>query len=71
MGIAVAAYDGVETNELINAAEMALYAAKGSGKGRYRFYSSDLKKQARHRGEIESELREAIGKNQLRTFSSP
>lgn len=71
VGIAVAPYDGVETDELINAAEMALYAAKGSGKGKYRFYSSDLKKQAIHRGEIESELREAIGKNQLRMFYQP
>ncbi len=71
VGIAVAPYDGVETDELINAAEMALYAAKGSGKGKYRFYSSDLKKQAKHRGEIESELREAIGKNQLRMFYQP
>ena len=71
VGIAVAPYDGVETDELINAAEMALYAAKGSGKGKYRFYSSDLKKQAKHRGEIESELREAIGKDQLRMFYQP
>ncbi|RGP40427.1 Diguanylate cyclase [Altererythrobacter insulae] len=71
VGIAVAPYDGVETDELINAAEMALYAAKGSGKGKYRFYSSDLKTQARHRGEIENELREAIGKDELRMFYQP
>ena len=71
VGIAVAPYDGVETDELLNAAEMALYAAKGSGKGKYRFYSSDLKVQARRRGEIESELREAIGKDQLRMFYQP
>ena len=71
VGIAIAPYDGVETDELLNAAEMALYAAKGSGKGKYRFYSSDLKTQARHRGEIENELREAIGKKQLRMFYQP
>lgn len=71
VGIAVAPYDGIEADEVISAAEMALYAAKGSGHGHYRFYSSDLKAQARRRGEIENELREAVAKDQLRMFYQP
>ena len=71
MGIAIAPYDGVEASELIAAAEMALYAAKGSGKGTYRFYSSELKEQARRSGQIEADLREAVERGELHMFYQP
>ena len=71
MGIAVAPYDGVEAEELVAAAEMALYAAKGSGKGTYRFYSSELKEQARRNGQIEADLREAVERGELHMFYQP
>ena len=42
VGIAIAPYDGLDSEELVRSADLALYAAKGGGRGRYRFYSSDL-----------------------------
>ena len=63
VGIAVAPFDGIDTDELISAADLALYAAKGGGRGQYRFYSSELKDGARLRREIEEDLRDALAMN--------
>ena len=65
LGIAVAPYDGVDAEELVSAADLALYAAKGGGRGQYRFYSSDLKEGAKLRRLLEEDLRDALHKNEL------
>ena len=71
VGIAVAPYDGVETEELTKAADLALYAAKGGGRGQHRFYSRDLRDQASFRHQIEQDLRDAIAGDQLRMHYQP
>jgi diguanylate cyclase (GGDEF)-like protein/PAS domain S-box-containing protein len=71
IGIATAPYDGIEAQELIDAAELAMFSAKANGKGRYRFYSSDLKEQARTRGELEADLRGAVDRGELKVFYQP
>ena len=71
LGIAIAPYDGLDTEELVKAADLALYAAKGGGRGRYRFYSSDLKDGAKHRREVEEDLRDAIENEQLAMHFQP
>lgn len=71
VGIAVAPYDGVDADELVNSAELALYAAKAGGRSQYRFYSSELKDAARLRRQVEEELRDAIAGNQLRMEYQP
>src|SRR5690606_29187569 len=60
LGIAIAPYDGLEVDDLIKSADLALYAAKGGGRGQYRFYSNDLKDSADERREIEEDLRDAL-----------
>ncbi|MFV0643033.1 MAG: putative bifunctional diguanylate cyclase/phosphodiesterase [Sphingomonadaceae bacterium] len=65
VGVAIAPYDGVETEELVGASDLALYAAKSGGKGHFRFYSGDLKDGARLRHRIEEDLRDAIAQDQL------
>lgn len=65
VGIAIAPYDGFEADQLVRSADLALYAAKGGGRGQYRFYSSDLKDEAVERRVIEDDLRDALANNQL------
>ncbi|HVR91103.1 MAG TPA: EAL domain-containing protein [Novosphingobium sp.] len=65
IGIAIAPYDGINSEELIRSADLALYASKGGGRGQFRFYSSDLHSQAEQRRRLEEELRDALGKDQL------
>jgi diguanylate cyclase (GGDEF)-like protein/PAS domain S-box-containing protein len=71
VGIAVAPYDGVETEELVAAADLALYAAKGGGRGQHRFYSSDLKDSAKYQRQIEEDLRDALAHDQLEVHFQP
>lgn len=65
VGIAVSPFDGQTSEDLIRNADLALYAAKGSGRGRYRFYSSDLLQAAEDRRILEEDLRDALAQNQI------
>lgn len=71
VGIAVAPYDGITSEELVRGADLALYAAKGSGRGQFRFYSSELHEKARERNEIEEALRDALQNEELTLHYQP
>ena len=38
VGIAIAPHDGVTSDEIVRAADLALYAAKNGGRGQFRFF---------------------------------
>jgi diguanylate cyclase (GGDEF)-like protein/PAS domain S-box-containing protein len=71
VGVAVAPYDGLESDDLVRAADLALYAAKGGGRGQYRFYSNDLKDVAEERRQIEEDLRDALVNDQIQLHYQP
>jgi len=71
VGVAVSPYDGDGTDELVRNADLALYAAKGGGRGRFRFFSSELLKAAEDRRLLEEDLHDALDHGQLEVFYQP
>ena len=52
-------------------ADLALYAAKAAGKGCFRFFAPEMHEAARERQLMESDLRVALEKGQLRVVFQP
>jgi diguanylate cyclase (GGDEF)-like protein len=71
VGIAIAPYDGLETEELVRASDLALYSAKNGGRGQFRFYSADLKDEEEERQLLLDDLREALAAEQLELHYQP
>ncbi|WP_454886472.1 EAL domain-containing protein [Sphingomonas oryzagri] len=71
IGIAVAPHDGAAGEELIRNVDLALYAAKAGGRGRYRFFSGDLLHAATDRRLLEEDLRDALVKGQFDLLYQP
>lgn len=71
LGIAIAPQDGETSDDLIRNSDLALYAAKDGGRGRFHFYAQDLHAEAEARAQMEDELRDAIAKGDLQLFYQP
>lgn len=71
IGIAVSPPDERDGTSLIRNADLALYAAKGDGRGCVRFFSKDLLQAADDRRILEEDLRDALGKGQLQVHYQP
>ncbi|MEM6494130.1 MAG: sensor domain-containing diguanylate cyclase, partial [Pseudomonadota bacterium] len=65
VGIAIAPHDGVTRAQIVRSADLALYAAKNSGRGQYRFYTADLENEAIFRRRLSENLGEAVRDKQL------
>lgn len=71
IGIALCPDDGVDTVSLLRNADLAMYRAKESGRGRYAFYEEEMTQKAGERLRLETELREAIAGGQLQLYYQP
>lgn len=71
IGIALLPDDGVNAEELMQNADLALYHAKVSGRKQTCFYNRSMSRDLARRREIEAELRAAIQKGELSLFFQP
>jgi diguanylate cyclase (GGDEF)-like protein len=65
IGIAIAPEDGIEPDELLKNADLALYRAKADGRGTYRFFEPEMDAIIQARRSLESELRAALVEGQF------
>jgi diguanylate cyclase (GGDEF)-like protein len=71
VGIAVAPVDGTSKDILIRNADLALYASKSGGRGRFRFFSTELLTAADDKRILEEDLRDALQKGELQVAYQP
>jgi len=65
IGIAMAEHDDQSTEDLLRNADLAMYAVKGTGRGRSEFFAPEMHREVLARAEVERELRVAIDTRQL------
>jgi diguanylate cyclase (GGDEF)-like protein len=71
VGIAIASPGKAYASALIRDADLALYAAKAAGRGTYRFFAPEMHAVAAERQMLENDLRDALGKDQMRLVFQP
>lgn len=71
IGIAMAPMDGVDADQLLKKADMALYAAKNGGGGDHRFFALEMEEAAQERRALELDLREALASEQFHLHFQP
>jgi diguanylate cyclase (GGDEF)-like protein len=71
IGIAVAPDDGLEAEGLLKNADIALYAVKTGGRGKWRFFEPAMEAQAQARSALEQDLRHALPARELEVVYQP
>jgi len=71
IGIAIAPSDGANPDLLLKNADMALYLAKGDGRGTHRFFEREMDKRLQARRALELDLRKAITNGEFEVYYQP
>jgi diguanylate cyclase (GGDEF)-like protein len=71
VGIAVAATDGNEPDQLLKNADMALYRAKAEGRGTYHFFQPEMDAHMQARRILELDLRKAMNSGEFAIYYQP
>ncbi len=71
IGIAIAPNDGANPDLLLKNADMALYLAKGDGRGTHRFFEREMDKRLQTRRALELDFRKAIANGEFEVYYQP
>jgi diguanylate cyclase (GGDEF)-like protein len=71
IGIAFAGETDVRLDDIVNAADLALYSAKTGGRGTYRFFEPEMHEAVHKRRTLELNLRQALKAGQFCLFYQP
>jgi diguanylate cyclase (GGDEF)-like protein len=71
IGIAVADDDYRNSDQLLRAADLAMYRAKADGRGRFRFFEPEFDRQVQERRDLEVALRAAVDQDVLEIHYQP
>jgi predicted signal transduction protein with EAL and GGDEF domain len=71
VGIAVAPDHGLDADELMKCADLALYRAKAKGRGAYQLFEPEMEEQARSRHALEQDLRGALANGEFHLVFQP
>ncbi|MGB0671377.1 MAG: putative bifunctional diguanylate cyclase/phosphodiesterase, partial [Rhodospirillales bacterium] len=72
IGVTLFPEEAVGSEQVLRNADMALYRAKGDGRGTYRFFISDMNEEIQRFKEIESDMRDALeAGNQFMLYYQP
>ena len=71
VGVAVGPNDGVNPEQLMRNADLALYRSKGDGRGTFRFFEREMDAQMQERHTLERDLRKALPAGQFELHYQP
>jgi diguanylate cyclase (GGDEF)-like protein len=71
IGVALAPRDGTDPDQLLKNADLALYVAKGYGRGVHRFYDPAMSVELRNRVDMERDLRDGLTFKQFEVYYQP
>jgi len=60
-----------DPDTLLRHADLAMYSAKGDGRGTFHFFKSEMKEELRARKDMEADLRQALCEDQFQVFYQP
>ncbi len=71
IGIAIAPSDGVHSDDILKNADLALYRAKGGGRGSHRFFEPEMDRLMHERRNLERDMRNAIVNGEFELHFQP
>jgi diguanylate cyclase (GGDEF)-like protein len=71
IGIALAPTDGVDPDQLLKNADLAMYRTKAEERGTYRFFEQEMDTRMRARRALELDLREALANGEFELYYQP